>query len=162
MPDGVTESLRPGPEFREWIETTVATIREQMEERLADRDAQIVGLVAERQELRRRVIDAQTAERIARDELGGLRIAERGAVAEVAALHHQLEVTERRACALRTKLDEAQASESHALELLKQVTAEASEQRKRADDARDEATGLRTRVDQLQARGLWARLRNKR
>jgi hypothetical protein len=28
--------------------------------------------------------------------------------------------------------------------------------------ARDEAAGLRTRVDQLQARGLWARLRNKR
>jgi hypothetical protein len=28
--------------------------------------------------------------------------------------------------------------------------------------ARDEAAGLRARVDQLQARGLWARLRNKR
>lgn len=28
--------------------------------------------------------------------------------------------------------------------------------------ARDEAAGLRTRLDQLQARGLWARLRNKR
>ena len=28
--------------------------------------------------------------------------------------------------------------------------------------ARDEAAGLRTRFDQLQARGLWARLRNKR
>jgi len=28
--------------------------------------------------------------------------------------------------------------------------------------ARDEAAGLRTRLDQLQARGLWSRLRNKR
>jgi hypothetical protein len=28
--------------------------------------------------------------------------------------------------------------------------------------ARDEAAGLRTRLDQLQGRGLWARLRNKR
>jgi hypothetical protein len=27
--------------------------------------------------------------------------------------------------------------------------------------ARDEAADLRTRLDQLQARGLWARLRNK-
>jgi hypothetical protein len=28
--------------------------------------------------------------------------------------------------------------------------------------ARDEAAGLCARVDQLQARGLWARIRNKR
>jgi hypothetical protein len=55
------------------IEATVAAIREQMEERLADRDAQIAGLFAERQELRRLVTNAQTAERIARDEAAGLR-----------------------------------------------------------------------------------------
>lgn len=73
MPDGVRESLRPSPDFRELIEATVAAIREQMEERLADRDAQIAGLFAERQELRRLVTDAQTAERIARDEAAGLR-----------------------------------------------------------------------------------------
>lgn len=73
MPDGVRESLRPSPDFRELIEATVAAIREQMEERLADRDAQIAGLFAERQELRRLVTDAQTAERIARDEAAALR-----------------------------------------------------------------------------------------
>jgi hypothetical protein len=28
--------------------------------------------------------------------------------------------------------------------------------------ARDDAAGLRTRLDQFQARGLWARLHNKR
>lgn len=74
------------------------------------------------------------------------------------------------------RADEAQVGERHALELVEHVTAEASEQRKRGDAlhtqladaqgaeriARDEAAGLRTRLDQLQARGLWARLRNKR
>ena len=92
MPDGESGNLRPSPDFREWIEATVAAIREQMEERLADRDAQIAALFAERQELRRLMTGAQAAERIARDE----------------------------------------------------------------------ATGLSTKLDQLQARGLWARLRNKR
>jgi len=73
MPDGVRASLSPGPDFRELIEATVAAIREQMEERLADRDSEIAGLCAERQELRRLMTDAQRAERIARDEAAGLR-----------------------------------------------------------------------------------------
>lgn len=73
MPDGEGGRLRPSPDFRELIEASVAAIREQMEERLADRDAQIAGLIAERQELRRLLTDAQTAERIARDEAAGLR-----------------------------------------------------------------------------------------
>jgi len=55
------------------IEATVAAIREQMDERLADRDAQIAEIFAERQEHRRLLTDAQTAERIARDEAAGLR-----------------------------------------------------------------------------------------
>jgi hypothetical protein len=73
MPDGARGSLRPTPDFRGMIEAAVAAIRQQMEERLADRDAQIAGLFAERQKLRRLVTDAQTAERIARDEAAGLR-----------------------------------------------------------------------------------------
>jgi hypothetical protein len=78
MPDGARGSLRPTPDFQGLFEAAVAAIREQMEARLADRDAQIAGLFAERQELRRLVTDAQTAERIARDEAAGLR-AELGA-----------------------------------------------------------------------------------
>jgi hypothetical protein len=77
MPDGVTERLRPRPDFRELIEAAAAAIREQMEERLADRDAQIAGLFAERQELRRLMTDAQTAERLVREEAAGLRAARR-------------------------------------------------------------------------------------
>jgi hypothetical protein len=158
MPDGATGGLRPSPDFRELIEATVAAIREQKEEQLADRDAQIAGLVAERQELHRLVIDAQTAERIARDELGGLCISERGAAAEVAALHHQLEVTERQAVALRTELSELRKTEQTALDWAKTSAAEASELRKKADDAttaeriaREEAAGLRTRLDSRRA-----------
>jgi chromosome segregation ATPase len=72
MPDGVTESLRPSPNFRELIEAAAAAIREQMEERLADLDGQIAELFAERQELRRLLTAAQTAERSACDEAAGL------------------------------------------------------------------------------------------
>lgn len=43
----------PEPDFRELIKATVAAIREQMGERFADRGAEIAGLFAERQELRR-------------------------------------------------------------------------------------------------------------
>lgn len=94
----------------------------------------------------------------------------------VEGLREQLDRAEQQAVALRAERAEAQVGERHAIELVKHVTAEASEQRKRVDalhtqlaDAqtaerisRDEAAGLRTRLDQLQARGLWARLRNKR
>jgi hypothetical protein len=74
MPDGVTESLRKSPDFRDLIEAAVTAIRAQMEERLADRDAQIAGLFAGRQQLRRLMTDAQTAERAACDEAAGLRM----------------------------------------------------------------------------------------
>jgi hypothetical protein len=64
---------------------------------------------------------------------------------------------------------EARAAQGKAIDLVRYATGEASDQRKRADDAvdaeriaRDEAAGLRARVDQLLARGWWARLRNKR
>ena len=75
MPDGARGSLRPTPDFRGLFEAAVAAIRQQMEARIADRDSQIAGLFAERQELRRLVTEAQTAERIARDEAAGLRAA---------------------------------------------------------------------------------------
>ena len=59
MSDGARAGLRPpNPDFP-GVEAAVAAIREQVEERLADRDAQIVGLFAERQELRRLMTDAQ-------------------------------------------------------------------------------------------------------
>lgn len=53
------EGLHPSPNFRQLIEAMVAAIREQMERRLADRDAQIAERVAERQELRRLLTAAQ-------------------------------------------------------------------------------------------------------
>jgi hypothetical protein len=67
------ESLRPTPNFPGLIDAAVGAIRGQMEARIADRDNQIAGLFAERQELRRLVTDAQTAEQIARVEAAGLR-----------------------------------------------------------------------------------------
>jgi hypothetical protein len=76
-------------------------------------------------------------------------------------LSAQVERELARADTLYARLTEARASERHALGLVKHITAEASEQRKRADDARAEAAGLRTKLDELQARGWWARLRNK-
>ena len=71
MPDAVTGNLRPTPDFQGLIEATPAVIREQMEERLADRMPRLPGSY-ERRELRRLVIDAQAAEWIARDEAAGL------------------------------------------------------------------------------------------
>jgi hypothetical protein len=136
----------------------------------ADRAEQRADNERKRAELlQAQLASAQAAERTAREEAAGLRISERGAVAELAALHQQLEVTERQACALRTEQAELRKTEQTALDLAKTSAAEASEQRKKADDAmaaeriaRDEAAGLRTWLDQLQGRGLWARLRNKR
>lgn len=73
MPDRVREGLRPSVDFRGLIDATVAAIREQMEERRAERDAPIAGLFAERKELRRLVTGALTTERIVRDEAARLR-----------------------------------------------------------------------------------------
>jgi hypothetical protein len=99
-------------------------------------------------------------------ELGGLRILERAAVAEVAVLHQQLEVTERLAGALRTELAELRKTEQTALDWAKASAAEASDLRKKADDAataertaRDEAAGLRAELDARRTWGLWRRLR---
>ena len=62
-----------------------------------------------------------------RGELGGLRISERVAVAEVAVLHQQLEVTERQAGVLRTELAELRKTEQTALDWAKTSAAEASD-----------------------------------
>jgi chromosome segregation ATPase len=101
-----------------------------------------------------------------RGELGGLRISERVAVAEVAVLHQQLEVTERQAGVLRTELAELRKTEQTALDWAKTSAAEASDLRKKADDAaaaeriaRDEAAGLRAELDARRQWGLGRRLR---
>jgi hypothetical protein len=67
---------------------------------------------------------------------------------------------------LHGEVTEAQAAERKAIELVKYVTAEASEQRRRADAAtdaeriaRDEAAGLRTELDARRQWGLARRLR---
>jgi len=68
--------------------------------------------------------------------------------------------------ALRAEFAGAQAAERNAIELVKYITAEASELRKRADDvlraeriARDEAAGLRAGFDARRQWGLRRRLR---
>jgi hypothetical protein len=98
-------------------------------------------------------------------ELGGLRILERAAVAEVAVLHQQLEVTERLAGALRTELVELRKTEQTALDWAKTSAVEASDLRKKADDAakaeriaRDEAAGLGAELDARRTWSLWRRL----
>ena len=75
---------------------------------------------------------------------------------------------EARATALRAELADAQAAERKTVELVQRVTAEASEQRKRADDAaaaerivRDQATGLRTELDARKQWGVGRRLRGR-
>ena len=73
----------------------------------------------------------------------------------VAPLAGQLEVANQRAERSETERRELQAKLEHERELT--ADAQAAER-----IARDEAAGLRTKLDQLQARGLWARLRNKR
>jgi hypothetical protein len=96
-------------------------------------------------------------------ELGGLRVLERAAVAEVAVLHQQLEVTERLAGALRTELAELRKTEQTALDWAKTSAAEASDLRKKADDAataeRIARDGLRAELDARRTWGLWRRLR---
>jgi hypothetical protein len=94
-----------------------------------------------------------------------VRAAIREAVTPLAA---ELEHERARADRAEQCAGEAQAAERKAIELVKFVTAEASEQRRKADEAqaaeriaRDEAAGLRARLDQLTGRGWWARLRNK-
>ena len=84
----------------------------------------------------------------------------------VEALCAQLHRSEQWVVALRAELAEAQAAERKAVELVKYVTAEASELRQRADDAltaeriaRDEAAGLRAEFDARRQWGLRRRLR---
>lgn len=83
----------------------------------------------------------------------------------VEALRAQLHRAEQWVVALRTELAEAQAAERKAVELVKYVTAEASELRQRADNAltaeriaRDEAAGLRAEFDARRQWGLRRRL----
>ena len=104
-----------------------------------------------------------------RGELGGLRISERVAVAEVAVLHQQLEVTERQAGALRTELAELRKTEQTALDWAKTSAAEASDLRKTADAAaaaeriaRDEAAALCAELDARKQWGLWRRVSRRR
>lgn len=84
----------------------------------------------------------------------------------VEALGAQLHRSEQWVVALRAELAEAQTAERKAVELVKYVTAEASELRQRADDAltaeriaRDEAAGLRAEFDARRQWGLRRRLR---
>ena len=84
----------------------------------------------------------------------------------VEALCAQLHRPEQWVVALRAELAEAQAAERKAVELVKYVTAEASELRQRADEAltaeriaRDEAAGLRAEFDARRQWGLRRRLR---
>jgi hypothetical protein len=84
----------------------------------------------------------------------------------VEALCAQLHRSEQWVPALRAELAEAQATERKAVELVKYITAEASELRQRADDAltaeriaRDEAAGLRAEFDARRQWGLRRRLR---
>jgi DNA uptake protein ComE-like DNA-binding protein len=72
---------------------------------------------------------------------------------------------EEHATMLRAELADAQVAERKTVELVQYVTAEASEQRKRADDARtagqiarDEAAGLRAELDARREWGLRRRL----
>jgi hypothetical protein len=81
-------------------------------------------------------------------------------------LHQQLEVTERQAGALRTELAELRKTEQTVLDWAKTSAAEASELRKKADDAaaaeriaRDEAAGLRAELDARRPWSLRRRLR---
>jgi hypothetical protein len=84
----------------------------------------------------------------------------------VTPLSAQLEVAHQRADRLHGELVEARAAERKAIELVKYATAEASDQRRRADDAvdaeriaRDEAAGLRAELDARRTWGLRRRLR---
>jgi chromosome segregation ATPase len=99
-------------------------------------------------------------------ELAGLRILERAAVAEVAVLHQQLEVTERLVGALRTELAELRKTKQTALDRAKTSADEASDLRKKADDAttaeriaREEVAALSAELHARQTWGLWRRLR---
>jgi hypothetical protein len=73
---------------------------------------------------------------------------------------------DQRADRLHGELVEARAAERKAIDLVRYATAEASDQRKRADDAvdaeriaRDEAAGLRAELDARRTWGLRRRLR---
>ena len=145
---------------RECVRADTETVRADTERARADRVEQRA------EQLQTQLAGAQAAERIARDDVAVLRISERGAVAEVAALHQQLEVTERQVCTLRTELAELRKTEQLALDWAKTSAAEASDLRKKADDAmtaariaRDEAAGLRTELDARREWGLRRRLR---
>jgi hypothetical protein len=91
----------------------------------------------------------------------------REAIREVVApLSAQLEHARERADRLHGELVEARAAERKAIDLVRYATAEASDQRKRADDAvdaeriaRDEAAGLRAELDARQQWGLGRRIR---
>ena len=114
----------------------------------------------------------------------------RGAIRDmVAPLREQLDIANRRAdraeqradeerfradrieqetTKLRDEVAEAQAAERKAIELVKFVTAEASDQRRKADEAeaaeraaRDEAAGLRAALDARKRWGLWRRVRGR-
>jgi hypothetical protein len=84
----------------------------------------------------------------------------------VGALQEQLDIANQRADRAEQRADEAQAAERKAIDLVKNATAEASDQRKRADDAataeriaRDEAAGLRAELEIRREWGLRRRLR---
>lgn len=99
-----------------------ADIREAIREVVTPLSAQLEHERQRADSLQAKLNDAMTAERTASEEAAGLRISERGAVAEVAA--QQLEVTERQACALRTELAELRKTEKTALDWAKSSKAQ--------------------------------------
>jgi hypothetical protein len=140
----------------------------------------VEGLSAELTKAERRAALAERDAAALSGELGGLRILERAAVAEVAVLHQQLEVTERLAGALRSELAELRKTEQTALDWAKTSAAEAGELRRKVDEAalaervaraeaddahaaervaRAEADDLRAVLDSRRQWGLGKRLR---
>jgi hypothetical protein len=90
------------------------------------------------------------------------------AEADKTELRQQLGRERERADRAEQQVAEARVAERKAIELVKYVTAEASDQRRRADDAatseriaRDEAAGLRAELDARKQWGLWRRVRGR-
>jgi hypothetical protein len=92
-----------------------------------------------------------------------------------ATLRGKAEAVERRGTADRERADrlhgeliEARAAERRAIDLVRYATVEASDQRRRADEAvdaeriaREEAAGLRAELEARQQWGLWRRVKGR-
>jgi chromosome segregation ATPase len=150
MASGITLAVRDGTRRMTYAELADTT----RDPAIRALEHAVAGLSEQLTKAEQRAALAERDAAALRGELGGLLISERVAVAEVAVLHQQLEVTERQAGALRTELAELRKTEQTALDWAKTSAAEASDLRKKADDAataeriaRAEAAGLRAELD---------------